>query len=177
MANAMAASVQQETNLLFLDLSTKSTGYAVANQQGKLIQYGCLTASSQDVLVRIQKIIDQLKEILKKFNISSIFAEEVRQEHTNNHTEKVLIWLQGAMLLAAREINPKVQYEFIMPNSWRAKIGIKTGRGITRAQLKPLDIKYVKQHYKLDVNDDIADAIGIMDAYFIEKDNVIDFGE
>jgi hypothetical protein len=38
--------------ILFLDLSTKSTGYAIG-EDGKLITYGCITSSSKDVLKRI----------------------------------------------------------------------------------------------------------------------------
>ena len=48
-----------------------------------------------------------------------------------------------------------------MPNSWRAKVGIKTGRGITRTSLKPMDIKFARDTFGIDVNDDIADAIGV----------------
>ena len=45
--------------ILALDLSTKSTGYAVYNED-KLVDYGCITASSTDFINRIQKIIKEL---------------------------------------------------------------------------------------------------------------------
>ena len=47
--------------------------------------------------------------------------------------------------------------------------GIKTGRVIKRAELKKKDIEYVKGKYNIEVNDDIADAIGIADSYFIAQ--------
>ena len=43
-------------NFLFLDLSTKSTGYAISDDKGKLITYGLITASSSNNVSRIQKI-------------------------------------------------------------------------------------------------------------------------
>lgn len=43
--------------LLALDLSTKSSGYAVG-EDGVLKSYGCITASSRDVVKRIIKMRD-----------------------------------------------------------------------------------------------------------------------
>ena len=59
-----------------------------------------------------------------------------------------------------------VKYEFIQASSWRSSIGIHTGRGIKRDQLKQEDIKYVKNKYSIDANDDVCDAICLMDAYY-----------
>lgn len=162
-------------NILFLDLSSKSTGYAVADQQGNLLDYGCITASSSDVLERIEKISNELVKIFTVSQVQSVVAEEVRQDRTNNHTTKILTWMQGIVLEKFHSVNKKMQYEFIQPSSWRSKIGIKTGAGIKREQLKKEDINYVKQKYNLDVNDDVADAIGIMDAYFVSKKKEINW--
>ena len=98
-------------NFLFLDLSTKSTGYAISDDKGKLITYGLLTASS-----------------------------------SNNINSKSI--------------------EFMQASEWRKNLGIKTGRGIKRENLKPLDIKYVKDTYGIDANDDVCDAICLYTAYF-----------
>ena len=59
------------------------------------------------------------------------------------------------------DYNKKLEMELIYPSSWRASIGIKTGRGIKRTTLKEKDIQFVKENYNLDVNDDEADAICI----------------
>nr|DAU68956.1 MAG TPA: HOLLIDAY JUNCTION RESOLVASE [Caudoviricetes sp.] len=45
-------------NILFLDLSTKSTGYCISNSEGEMLDYGLLTAISSNNLDRIQKIQD-----------------------------------------------------------------------------------------------------------------------
>ena len=52
-----------------------------------------------------------------------------------------------------------------MPNSWRSKIGIKTGKGIKREELKQKDIEFVEKTFGITVNDDIADACGIAWSY------------
>lgn len=147
--------------ILSLDLSTKSSGWAIF-KDGFLIEYGCITASSTDLVKRIIKIENELEEVLKKHkDIDKAIAEEVRPENgmQNIKTHRALMWLQGyiAILLYKYKIN----LDLIYPSSWRAAIGIKTGRGIKRASLKEKDIQFVKENYNLDVNDDIADAICI----------------
>ena len=58
-----------------------------------------------------------------------------------------------------------LEIEYIMPNEWRAKVGIRTGRGVKRETLKSADIKFVYDTFGIEVNDDIADACGIGWAY------------
>lgn len=151
--------------ILFLDLSTKSTGYCVG-ENGKIIQYGCITAGSTDVLKRISSITDGIEKLVQEFKIEKIVAEEVRTDYKNVQTYRVLNWIQGITLFRAFKQNPKIKYEFIQASSWRSSIGIHTGRGIKRDQLKQEDIKYVKNKYSIDANDDVCDAICLMDAYY-----------
>lgn len=152
--------------ILFLDLSTKSTGWCIG-ENGKLIDYGCITSSSNNVMKRIVLIVQQIAEIIKKYQPLKIVAEEVRTDYQNAHTYKALNWIQGITLYNAYLINPKIDYEFIQPSAWRSKIGIHTGRGIKREELKLEDMKYVSKKYKISANDDVCDAICLMDAYYI----------
>lgn len=160
--------------ILSLDASTKSTGWCVGQDQ-KLQKSGCITASSKDVYARIIKIRDELSKIIKENNIDKIIMQQVRPEY-NSHTSKVLMWLQAAVVLAAYEINPKIEYDFIGASTWRAALKMKQGRGIKRETLKPQDIKYVEDKYSIKVqNDDQADAICIFDAYWEKNDNEINW--
>ena len=74
--------------------------------------------------------------------------------------------MQGIILYCAYLQNNKFDYEFIQANSWRSKIGIHTGPGVKREQLKKADMDYVKNKYGISANDDICDAICLMDAYY-----------
>ena len=51
--------------------------------------------------------------------------------------------------------------EYLYPSEWRSVCGLKTGRGIKREELKKQDIEFAANKYNIQVNDDIADAIGI----------------
>lgn len=153
--------------ILFLDLSTRSTGWAVG-EEGKLIDYGCISSSSSSIFKRISIIQRFINEIIEKYNVQTIIAEEVRPDIPNSHTFKVLSWLQGIILYEAYLKNEKITYDFIQANSWRSKIGIHTGPRIKREELKQADIVYVKNKYGISANDDVCDAICLMDAYFIK---------
>ena len=152
---------------LALDLSTKSTGYAV--YQGKrLLTYGCITASSTDLIARINKISKELGErVVSKYDVDRVVIEEVIPKDTttstvkNLQTQRALMWMQAAVAFMLYSYNKKLDIEYLYPSEWRKKCGIKTGRGVRRDEQKPYDIKFVKDVYKIDVNDDIADAIGI----------------
>lgn len=157
--------------VLALDLSTKSTGWAT-KVNGKL-EYGCITASSTEVKNRIITMRDSIVELLNKYDIDTVVYEEVRPDTPNSHTQLVLTWLQGSVVIALYEKNKKLNFNSLQASSWRSTIGIKTGRGIKRESLKPIDIKYVKDKYNIDVNEDIADAIGLLDAF--ESNQVISF--
>lgn len=158
-------------NILSLDLSTKSTGFCIG-QNEELKTSGCITASSKNVIERIIKMRNQLSQIIKNNHIDKIIMEEVRPDY-NSHTSKVLMWLQAIVVITAYQINHKIQYQFISTTEWRSILKIKQGRGIKREQLKPLDIQYIKNKYNLIVNDDQADAICIFDAYCKKMNNII----
>ena len=159
--------------ILFLDLSTKSTGYAIGENH-ELINHGCLTASSNDVVKRIIKIKNQIIQLIKKYNINQIIMEEVLPD-TYSHTHKVLTWLQGVVIASATEYNPSILYDFLGASTWRAALHIKQGRGVKRQNLKLQDIKYVKDKYNITVNDDEADAICLLDAYYIKDDTELNW--
>ena len=71
------------------------------------------------------------------------------------------MWLQAGIAFMLHDNFKKLTLDFIYPSSWRADCGIKQGRGTKRESQKELDIQFVKDKFNIDVNDDIADAIGI----------------
>lgn len=164
-------------NILSIDASTKSSGWAIFKDT-KLQNYGCITASSTDLVKRIQKMINEFEIILQNNTIDVIILEEVRPDEDNKRTiktHKALMYLQAAIVFLIHERFKNIKIEFLYPSEWRKVCGIKTGSGIHRDVLKPRDIAFVKSKYKIDVNDDIADAIGIGYAYTSELNNKIEW--
>ncbi len=102
---------------LAIDASTKSTGYSIFDKD-KLIVYGLITASSTDVIARIYKIINGLKNIISQYSIDTVVLEEVRPENNqygvgNIHTHKVLMWLQAAIAFMIHDNFKDIQIEYI----------------------------------------------------------------
>lgn len=157
--------------ILSIDASTHSTGWAIFDGQ-KLIDYGCITSSKSHNIERIIIMASGIDEILNNYpKVDKVIMEEVLPKnedyddgathHSNPKVFKPLMWLQAAINFNIYFKHNKIPVEFIMPNSWRSKCGISTGRGVHRETLKAKDIKFVKDTFNLDVNDDTADAIGI----------------
>lgn len=150
--------------VLALDLSTKSTGWAIFENK-KLIDSGCITASSTNVLNRIEKITKELRTIFNEHKPDDIIVEEVLPEDVKHNQQvfKALMYLQASIALEFNKDDKKLN--FYVSSEWRKKCGIRTGRGITRDMVKAADIKFVKDNYNIEANDDICDAICIGHAY------------
>ena len=169
-------------NILGIDASTKSTGWAVY-KDSKLDAYGCITASSTDLFKRIHKMIDELSQIIVNNNISKIILEEVRPDdiggRSNLATHRALMWLQGAIAMMVHDNYPKVTIEYLYPSEWRKCCKIKTGRGVVRETVKQRDIRFVEETFGVKVNDDVADAIGLGYAHLHpggEEEEMISWG-
>lgn len=160
-----------------IDASTKSSGLSVFDED-KLICHDCLKASSTDVIKRISKIIEQLDKAIEKYKPDIIVLEEVRPQDNlqgpgNIQTHRVLMWLQAAINFLCHEKYPNIKIDYIYPNEWRSWLKIKTGAGVKREALKEADIAWVKDNFGLELNDDEADAIGIICGYkIVVKENI-----
>ena len=65
--------------ILALDLSTKSSGYAVFNNQ-ELIAHGYITAGSANLYHRIQKMTNEIKTIAETNKVEKAVIEDVIPE-------------------------------------------------------------------------------------------------
>ena len=158
-------------NILSIDGSTKSSGWAVFKDIS-LEDYGCITAASADLINRIYKMRNEIKKILNTYKVDKIILEEVLPEQglQNIKTHKALLYLQAEIVKLIHDEFNQIQIEFVYPSQWRKACGIKTG-ATRRADLKPLDIAFVKQTYNINVNDDIA----IGHSYIFTIDNEINW--
>ena len=163
--------------VLAIDASTKSSGLALFEDKN-LIDYHCITASSSDLIKRIKKIIMELDVYLQEHQVDKIVLEEVRPDKNITQslkTHRALMWLQAAINFLIHENYSHITIDYTYPSEWRAACGIKNGRGVMRASAKELDIKFVKDNYNIDVNDDIADAIGIGHAFVHQLESEINW--
>lgn len=150
-------------NILALDLSTHSSGWAVQTSDGQ-VHSGVIASAAADVERRIEVMRDGIIPLLSQYNIDMVIAEEVRPDGINARTAKVLTWLQGCLAVAIYHYNKKITFELIGPSSWRSKLGIQK-YGVKREQYKQLDIAYANKRFNLHLSsdeDDEADALCIL---------------
>ena len=157
-------------NIISIDASTKSSGIAIF-KHNELIQTYCIPATSSDLFNRIQVMVDRIKEILiQNPDLEYLVLEQVRQDgFVNIKTYKALMYLQGCIMMEVHKNFKHISVDFLYPSQWRKVCQIKQGRGVQRKAQKQNDIQWVKDNFNLQVNDDIADAIGLGYAY-INKD-------
>lgn len=153
-------------NIISLDMSTKSTGYAIY-KHNKLVQYNYITATSSDLFNRIKVMLNAINKLLEQNpDLEYVVMQQVRQEgFINVKTYKALMYLQGCVQMIIHQKFKHLQTDFLYPSEWRKVCQIKQGRGIQRKQQKQNDIQWVKSLLNIQVNDDVADAIGIGYAY------------
>lgn len=153
-------------NLIAIDGSTKSSGIAIY-KHNKLQQTECIKATSSDLFNRIKKMVLQINKILvQNPDLEYLVLEQVRQDGFKNiKTYKALMYLQGCIMLLVHQKHKHIEVQFLYPSEWRKVCQIKQGRGVQRTSQKQNDIQWVKNNFNLQVNDDIADAIGIGYAY------------
>ena len=83
-------------NIISIDGSTKSTGIAYFTDK-KLVAYDCFTASSSDLINRIYKMSDNLKNFIKEHPTDKIILETegFMSISNNGHNELVITCKTG----------------------------------------------------------------------------------
>ena len=155
--------------ILALDISTTSTGYSIFENK-KLIAYGVIAPTGK-VLTRIEKIADEINLLMLEYKPDIIYAEEPEPAFVKNNIDvyRKLTFAHGAISIVLNHYSKEMK--LCSANHWRKQVGIKTGPGIVRAQLKPLDIAKANELFKLNTqNDDLADAILIGWSYILEHE-------
>ena len=161
-------------NILALDASTRSTGWAIKAEDGT-IKYGVIKDGEKDARDRILKMRDAISTIAAENEIDTIVLEEVRPDNMNSRTGQVLRWLQAAIILDIFEnVSRDIQIDLIYPSSWRKVLGIQQ-YGVRREEYKRRDVEFANKEYSLNLSysqDDEADALCILTAY-LKDHNVI----
>lgn len=150
-----------------IDSATQKTGISLFDN-GILKDYTLIDLhKNKDAENRIQCMMIEIGKQLDVWYPDIIYIEDT----TNQNNVKVLKQLTqiiGAVIywccLNNKEIN------LLVPSKWRSVSGIQKGKK-KRNELKAESMKYVEEHYNLNVGDDVADAILIGEAGCVFKEN------
>lgn len=138
---------------LSIDQASTKSGYSVMIN-GELEVYGLIkaTGNSMDRLFMMTEILEYL---IDKYHPDFIGLENV-QYQSNPQTLILLSKLLG--MLENLCYSKNIEYNVIAPKTWKSVCGIK---GKKRKEQKENTVNFVKEHYQIEVIEDIADAISI----------------
>lgn len=142
-----------------IDASTTATGVAIMCD-GELLYYELIAIDSKkekDAYKRIKEMLIRICAILDKYKIDKVYMEKAICKGGNVDITIKLAYLSGGMSLYC--IQKDIEFNNPVPSTWRANVGIPTGRGVLRAEQKQTAIKAVKDWYGIDVGDDIAEGV------------------
>ena len=123
--------------LLAIDPSLSSTGFAVFDEDGKLIEYGKQTTGNKIIEEdRICKIANKIKTLIEKYKIE-VVVMETQFFSKNAKTSMQLSRLRGAITYVCRGLNVDMKYltpaearKLQYPESlWRYCSALSTDRG------------------------------------------------
>ena len=142
--------------ILSLDLSTKSSGFAVFEDE-VLVDYGVIKNTNKDILVRGNYMAEFVRLLCEKYGKFDLVGIEELKVLSNQSTLVKLAQVQGMVL---RELKDQV-VKFIMPTVWRKSFELN-GK---RAEAKAKAIKLCNElGYEVECDDD-AEAI-LLGIYF-----------
>ena len=142
--------------ILCLDQATQKTGYSIW-QDKELVTYGLLEVDKKEknIIERMKLMNDRIIQLIEDICPDFVCFEDVQYQN-NQLTFKQLSQLQG-VIMSYLMIND-YGFMIVKPSEWKSACKIK---GRKREEQKINTIKFVLDMFKVDVSEDIADAIGI----------------
>ena len=148
--------------LVAIDASTNKTGMSIWKNKKcigvLLLDYAYI----KDTDERIKTMCNSIWNELNKYSPTDVYVEDTYCGK-NPKVQKLLNRIQGVVYAWCIRKNKK--FNMILPSQWRKYIdGFPNGKGVERPELKDFSVKYVTNKYKIECNDDIADAVLIGEA-------------
>lgn len=160
------------SNLLALDQSSRTSGYAIFKDQ-KLIHYGHFTFDDADMGLRLNKIKKKIKSLIDEYEITEVAFEDIYmdgQRVNNVQTFKVLAEVFGVVYELVTDLG--LPNTAILAGTWKSTLNIK---GTARAEQKRNAQTYILNTYNIKATQDECDAICIGAHYIKQKNSVFDW--
>lgn len=156
--------------IMGIDASTTCSGVAVIDD-GELLYHDIINMkSNKDTDQRIRDMMWKLGEKINLFRPDALYIEDSWNKQ-NVETTKMLSNILGAVMYVCQEVG--CSFTKILPSAWRKITGIKlcakNGSHLKREELKQEAVSRVKKVYKIDCNDDEAEAICIAEAGWLSQ--------
>lgn len=162
-------------NILALDQSSHTTGYAVFKDDSPII-ISHFDANGKDLADRLEYIRNKIIKLVNEYEIDEVVFEDIQLQDVNGSREtgiktfKMLAEVFGVVHELVNELD--VNYTIVPPIVWKATFKI-AGKG--RSQEKKMAQAYIKATLGLACTEDEADAACIGLHYLSKKKNEFDW--
>lgn len=148
--------------VLSFDQSTRISGWSLF-ENNKYVCSGVVDMSKSKLATteRSFEMAKRLWKILSKYKPDYLIIEDTQQQN-NVQTVITLARLQGMIIGYAEAHDIKVH--ILLPSAWRKVLGYSQGPKVKRAELKQQSIDYVKNKYKLNLQEDECESCCINEA-------------
>jgi hypothetical protein len=157
------------STIVALDLSKRSTGWALWEQGSDSARFGTWTLGSEYTSRggTYRKLRQHVADLSRLVDIQHIFFEEpLRPEQLQGHTNIESLRVLTGLAATAECLGEELGCRTVMPvhnKTWRAQFIGRQKRGTGRETLKDLAKERCRQLGMKPRNDDEADAIGLLD--------------
>lgn len=152
-------------NILALDISVNSTGYAIISYPDlRLVDYGSIiydkelikTSSSTSYHIKTRKQLDFIKALIEKYNITQSYIERFSfGSFGNSNAVTIISEVTGCIKFLLYELG--VSYEAISPQTVKKQI-CGNGRSTKKEVYDKILLSYPEI---IGCKDDTSDAIGV----------------
>ena len=146
-------------SLLALDQASRTSGYAIFDDDDKLITFGTFTYEDDDIGVRLHKIRCKVESLIEKYAITQVVFEDIQLQSNvvnNVDTFKKLAEVFGVIYELVTSLG--LEHDAVLSSSWKSTLGIK---GRTRPEQKKSAQEWVVNTYGVKPSQDACDAICI----------------
>ena len=144
--------------VLALDQATNVTAWCLWDN-GAPSKFGLIDLHLEKAIeLRMEEMCQYVRYLIYHYSPSLLAIEDVSFQRDPNALIN-LARLQGRIIQIAYDFG--IPVVFYKPSAWRSAVGIQTGKGIKREQLKQAAMELIEQQYGVKVVDDIAEAICI----------------
>ena len=174
MGNLKEDLVLQVSNLLALDQSSRTSGYAIF-KNGELHDYGHFTYDDVDMGVRLNKIKKKVLSLIQEYDIDEVAFEDIYmdgQRVNNVQTFKVLAEVLGVVYELVTDLG--LPNTAVLAGTWKSTLNIK---GTTRPEQKRNAQTYILNKYNKKPTQDECDAICIGDHILRQKETAFDWSD
>lgn len=148
-----------------VDAATVRTGIALL-VDGKIKKYELIDLhKNKDSNTRIPIMQNKIIDMIAKWKPDVVCIEDSWQGR-NADTDKKIAYIIGSVMAYCYGHN--IKFKKMLPSEWRKKIGLAQGKK-QREQLKQASIDFVKEQFNIDAGDDIADAVCISYAGYLDE--------